>query len=118
MRSNKLRYTDRDQKFDAPTPTLSPSTGILHFDANRIVAGIRFHVTDAGLATGLTDDSVRRATTRLTRDATDLTIHRERWEAMDDRERLHWLLSESHTALSLAEGAEGLAVLHREGPTT
>lgn len=118
MRSNKVRYTGRDQKFDVPTPTLAPSTGILHFDADRVVAGIRFHVTDAGLAAGLTDDSARRATTRLTRDAIDLTIHRERWEAMDDRERLHWLLSESHTALSLAEGAEGLAVLQRDGPAT
>ena len=108
MKSRKVQQVARTTETPA-TATRLPAT--LHFTPERVVAGICFHLRDEGMVQDVTADSIRRAEQRMTRERLDLSIAREYWECMDHRERLNWLLTESHTVTSLAPG--GIATLHR-----
>lgn len=110
MKSNRVRHGVRATNPET-LPSVRPSATV-RFDAKLVVNGICFHVIDEHLATSVTEESTRRATARLTRERLDLALPREHWEAMDHRERLNWLMTSSHTVMSLAAG--GVAVLHHD----
>ena len=107
MKSRKTQQV-RSEETTSSAPRV---TSALHFTPELVLAGICFHLKDEGLVQEITAESIRRATVRMQKERLDLCIAREYWECMDHRERLNWLLSESHTVMSLAPG--GVATLHR-----
>ena len=105
MKSRKLQQVQRQER---PT-SAAGSPAVLHFTADRVLAGICFHLRDESLVNVITRESIDRSLLRLERERVDLSISRQDWEEMDHRERLNWLMSESHTVMSLAPG--GVATL-------
>ncbi len=95
----------------APETALRLATTRIDFTPQKVVAGICFHLCDEGLATEVAVDSMRRSELRMTRERLELSILREHWESMEHRERLNWLMTQSHTVMSLAPG--GIATLQR-----
>ncbi len=106
MRSQNISQDNNHSSLPLPRPSM-----VLQFDPNRIIAGICFHLRDEGMASSISEDSIRRATNRMERQHLTLSMSLEHWEGMDHRDRLHWLLSESHTVLAMAPN--GAASLHR-----
>jgi hypothetical protein len=81
------------------TPKIPPAPrqATLTFDDQRIVAGMVFHLIDDEHATCVSDASIQITRERLQKKNVRLSIAREHWEAMSNRERLEWLLARSHT---------------------
>ena len=67
------------------------------FEPDAVARAIVFHMLDEGLATSVTEDSVRRMVARLRRRGLRPAIRRAAWEVMTNHERLEWLLSETLT---------------------
>ena len=98
-----------DRRACQPDPVPSAPAGQgdetpLRFDATAVVRGIVYHLLDEGIALEIRSDSVVRSIRRLERAALSLTIPRGRWGGMNNRQRLEWLLSQSHTATLLLSG--------------
>ena len=106
MKSHKVQQVRR-----AAETASARAAGKLYLGPRQVLAGICFHLRDEALVNEITSDSVHRTELRLARERLELSILRERWECMDHRERLNWLMAESHTVMSLAPG--GVATLHR-----
>ena len=71
------------------------ATALLSFDADRVVHGMVFHLLDDHHAERVSEDSIREAFRRLREKSLLLSVAREVWEAMSNRERLEWLLARS-----------------------
>lgn len=84
------------------------SSAVLEFGADTVLTGIVYHLVDEGDAGRVSDDSIRRTRQRLERKNTHLSMARELWESLSNRERLNWLLSMSQTS-ALFDG--GVAIL-------
>jgi hypothetical protein len=67
------------------------------FEPDAVARAIVFHMLDEGLATSVTEDSVRRMVMRLRRRGMRPAIRRAAWQVMTNHERLEWLLSETLT---------------------
>jgi hypothetical protein len=80
-----------------PKSPPAPGQAILSFDDQRIVAGLVFHLIDDDHAARVSDASIQNTRERLQKTNVRLSIAREHWEAMSNRERLEWLLARSHT---------------------
>jgi hypothetical protein len=106
MKSQKVEQVRRERESAS-----GRTAGTIRLSPRQVLAGICFHLRDEGLVTSITTDSVRRTELRLARERLELSVSRERWECMDHKERLNWLMAESHTVMSLAPG--GVATLHR-----
>ena len=78
---------------------------------DNIVAGISYHLIDLKHASGVDDDGVKKTARRLERKGFKAFIPRGEWEAMNDGQRLDWLLAVSETAYVLR--ADRVAVLGR-----
>jgi hypothetical protein len=70
---------------------------VFQFEPDRIVRAIVYHMLDEGLAREIAPDSVHNAVTRLRRRGVRPSIRRSAWVAMNNHERLEWLLAESRT---------------------
>jgi hypothetical protein len=70
---------------------------VFSFEPDAVARAIVFHMLDEGLATSVTEDSVRRMVARLRRRGMRPAIRRAAWEVMTNHERLEWLLSETLT---------------------
>ena len=82
---------------------------VLHVSADRIVAGIVFHLLDEGLATCLEPGPLKSAIDRLRANRVRGSIQREVWLAMTNRDRLEWLLEQGSAAVRIR--TTGVAVL-------
>jgi hypothetical protein len=76
-----------------------------------VVAGISYHLIDLKHASGVDDDGVKKTARRLERKGFKAYIPSAEWEAMNDGQRLDWLLAVSETAYVLR--ADRVAVLGR-----
>jgi hypothetical protein len=76
---------------------------LLRFEPDRIVWGIVYHMLDEGLAREVAPDSMRNALARLRRRGVRLSIRHGAWLAMNNHDRLEWLLAESRTVPLLRE---------------
>lgn len=81
----------------SPKISSAPRQTMLSFDEQRIVAGMVFHLIDDEHAERVSDASISVTRERLEKKNVRLSIAREHWEAMSNRERLEWLLARSHT---------------------
>ena len=89
---------DGEQAGPGPgTPSTPEAEAVLQFEPDRIVRAIVFHMLDEGLAREIAPDSARNAVARLRRRAVRPSIRRSAWVAMNNHERLEWLLAESRT---------------------
>ena len=95
---------ERHDLAGAPAPSGADAGNVFRFDPTALVRGIVFHLTDEKIATDVSRDSVRRTVERLAVGNVSPAIDRGRWADMSNRERLQWLLSESHTTHSLLFG--------------
>ena len=86
-----------------------PQGRVLCFNPERILNGIQFHLTEERKACAVTPESFRDALDKLTARLHYATISADRWETMDNVQRLQWLLSVSKIAVQLS--ARGSAVL-------
>lgn len=90
-----------------------PTGDPLLFDSSRIVLAIAFHLLDEGLAAAV-DAASRDAVARGLADrGVRLDISQARWAAMDNRQRLRWLLAEATTGVTFGPGR--VAVLSLRG---
>ena len=106
MKSQKVEQVRRGTQSAA-----GRMSGTIRLSPRQVLAGICFHLRDEGLVTSIATESVRRTELRLARERLELSVLREQWECMEHRERLNWLMAESHTVMSLAPG--GIATLQR-----
>lgn len=90
------------------SPPVAPQP-ILNFDDRRIVAGMVFHLIEEHHAERVSEASIRNTRERLRKKDLHLSIAREHWEAMSNRERLEWLLARSRTQAVYSGGTAILA---------
>ena len=73
----------------------------LHFDPERALAAIAYHLIDDGITRLVTQDSMQRAVNRLRRESFGLTISARTWAVMTNSARLRRLLDETGTEAAL-----------------
>jgi len=80
---------------------VAKSRSPLHFDAERAVAGIAYHLIDEGITRLVSQDSMQRTVNRLRRESFALTISAPTWAVMTNSARLRRLLEETGTEAAL-----------------
>lgn len=97
------------QSLSTVTPPLNNRNGdLLRFDADRLVAGIRFHLLEDGVAEQVDPESERVLAETLPPDLS-ASISRDRWELMRNLDRLQFLLH--HAGVVVTITPEGTAML-------
>ena len=87
------------------------STNVLSFDPSGIVRAIAFHLLDEGKAHAISPESSEAAVQKLSQRINRLTISADQWAAMENVQRLNWLLNRSHIVVrSASSGAAMLSV--------
>src|SRR5436190_12345361 len=94
--------------------TASQDSGVISFDCKMLVAGIAFHLVDEGFASSIDADSVARATDRIRRAELHPCITKSEWAAMNNQDRLQWLLVESRTCAVLSGSVAALGTLRTQ----
>ena len=77
------------------------SAAPLHFDPERAVAAITFHLVDEGISRFVSTESVQRTLNRLRHESFGLTISARKWAVMSNSARLRRLLDETGTEAAL-----------------
>lgn len=95
------------------TVSTPASTHLLWFDPARIVQGISFHLLDEGKARAINPESSQAAVDQLSQRFDRLTVSADRWAAMENPQRLQWLLDQSHIVVESA--SSGSATLWVRG---
>jgi hypothetical protein len=75
----------------------------------RVLAGIRYHVIESGMAQALDARSLAETAARVEAEWHPLPPPGAHWAVLDDADRLHWLLQVSHTAVDVDR--DGIATL-------
>jgi hypothetical protein len=70
-------------------------SAVIDFDPDQLLRAICFHLVDEHHATRVTALSVQHTRDRLHRQKCHLMIARRRWESLNNKERLEWLLGKS-----------------------
>src|SRR3954471_16221902 len=96
MLQDKKLATSAGQSSRTPT-----SASPLHFDPERAVAAIAFHLVDEGISRFVSTESVQRTLNRLRHESFALTISARTWAAMTNSARLRRLLDETGTEAAL-----------------
>ena len=81
----------------------SGNAKMLAFDPSSIVRAITFHLLDEGKARAVNLESSEAAVRKLSQRMNRLTISAEYWAAMDNVQRLQWLLRQSHIVVTSAQ---------------
>jgi len=77
---------------------------VFYFDPAAVARGIVFHLIDEGIAADVSADSVHRTIERLESTGVRPSVYKGLWAEMSHRERLAWLLAESHTGHAVLFG--------------
>lgn len=86
---------------------------LLVFEPERIVLAVSYHLIDEAIASSV-DPASRDAVTRcLAERSVRIALTRHRWAAMDNGQRLRWLLAQAQIDLTL--GADRTASLGTRG---
>lgn len=86
---------------------------LLVFEPERIVMAVTYHLIDEAIASSV-DPASRDAVTRcLDGRSVRLALTRHRWAAMDNGQRLRWLLAQAQIDVTL--GADRTALLGARG---
>jgi hypothetical protein len=86
---------------------------LLVFEPERIVLAVAFHLIDEAIASSV-DPASRDAVTRcLAERSVRLALTRQRWAALDNGQRLRWLLAQAPIDVTL--GADRTALLGTRG---
>lgn len=86
---------------------------LLVFEPERIVRAVAFHLLDEAIASSVdpaSRDAVRRC---LAERSVRIALTRHRWAAMDNVQRLRWLLAQAQIDVTL--GADRTALLGTRG---
>jgi hypothetical protein len=86
---------------------------VLSFDPVRLIQAIAFHLLDEGKAHAVSTESCRDVAMRLALRFDRLTIPADLWAAMDNPQRLHWLLDQSHVRVSVKSCGSAILSVHR-----
>jgi hypothetical protein len=78
----------------AAPKTIQASTRVIWFDPARIVRGVTFHLLDEGKARGVSTESSESAVNCLARRVDHPAIAADKWAAMENPQRLQWLLDQ------------------------
>jgi len=92
------------------TKTSHPAstTDVIHFDADRLVAGITYHLIDSAIALEVDPASVKAISSCLHDSGAQAVVTRADWTQMDNGERFQWLLL--HAGITI-EQHDGIAKL-------
>jgi hypothetical protein len=71
------------------------------FEPDRAVQAIVFHLIDEGIATRVAEESIQATVVRLGRMSIKPSMPQWAWSDMSNRERLQWLLDQTHTVSKL-----------------
>ena len=82
----------------------SSSEDAIQFDAERIIAGITYHLVDSGIALEVDPGSVKSICNRLRESGAGAGIARDVWAKMEDPERLQWLLFQAGVTIEQHDG--------------
>ena len=85
-------------------PESNNSNDAIQFDAGRMIAGITYHLVDSGIALELDPGSLKSICNRLQGNRTEAAIARNDWAAMEDPERLQWLLFHAGVTIEQHDG--------------
>jgi hypothetical protein len=98
---------------NAADATRQAAPELIPLAASRIALGVAFHLVDEGLA-GAVDTASRDAAARgLDERGVRLAIGKEQWLALDNAQRLRWLLA--HVPIDVTIGPDRVAVLKVKG---
>ncbi len=102
-------FLRRARPAPVPTDTIPTSTHMLCFDPCRIVQAITFHLLDEGKARSVVSSDA--VVDKLAQRIGQVAISADRWAAMENRQRLQWLLDQSHVVVkSASSGSATLSV--------
>jgi hypothetical protein len=93
-----FRYSHRTP---AATASPEPDSQMLFFEPRRIVRGIKFHLLDSRAVSTVNLESCEEVVTRLAERGQRIVVHKDRWAAMNDPDRLQWLLDQSHVTVQI-----------------
>jgi DNA-binding NtrC family response regulator len=80
--------------------SIQSSAKVLAFDPPAIVRAITFHLLDEGNARTINRESSQTAVDALSRRKSQLIISASLWAAMNNVQRLQWLLKQSHIVVT------------------
>lgn len=98
-----------------PPITSAHAPGVLptavQWTPQRILAGIRYHVIESGVARAIDPRSLAETAARVEAEWQPLPPPGAHWALLDDADRLQWLLQVSHTDVDVDR--DGVATLRQ-----
>ena len=95
------------------TSAASPNTNMLSFEPSSIVRAITFHLLDEGKARAVDPESTKAAVHKLSQRMSYLRISAAHWAAMDNGQRLQWLLTHGHVVVKSASSRPAMLFVRR-----
>jgi hypothetical protein len=85
----------------------------ISFDPSGVVRAITFHLLDEGKAHGVNLQSSEAVVHKLSQRINHLAISADQWAAMDNGQRLRWLLKQSHIVVKLGSSQNAMLSVRR-----
>ena len=79
--------------------TVQSRANALIFDPPAIVRAITFHLLDEGAADAIDAESAKVTVQKISERINQFTVSVDEWRAMENVQRLRWLLEQSHIAI-------------------
>lgn len=102
-------FLRRSRRATDEVNTTQCGTRMVSFDPSGIVRAISFHLLEEGKARVVNRESSEAATHKLSQRFVRVAISADQWAAMDNVQRLQWLLKQSHIVVK--SGLSGSCML-------